>query len=174
GAPPPRGIRAVPYGGSPIDIAALERAERVFPGVLTQFYGLAEALAPLTVLTPADHASGMPGRLGSAGRAVDGIGLRLVDGEVVVRGDTVMEGYWNRPELTAAAFADGWFRTGDLAEIDADGYVRLLGRSSEMIVTGGFNVYPAEVERVLSTVDGVHEAAVLGMPHPVWGEGVTA
>ncbi|MEU7043435.1 AMP-binding protein [Streptomyces varsoviensis] len=174
GAPPPRGIRAVPYGGSPIDLAALERAERVFPGVLTQFYGLAEALAPLTVLTPADHASGAPGRLGSAGRAVDGIGLRLVDGEVVVRGDTVMEGYWNRPELTAAAFADGWFRTGDLAEIDADGYVRLLGRSSEMIVTGGFNVYPAEVERVLCTVDGIHEAAVLGMPHPVWGEGVTA
>ncbi|MEV0277842.1 class I adenylate-forming enzyme family protein [Streptomyces sp. NPDC050610] len=172
--PPPRGIRAVPYGGSPLGVASLERAERIFPGVLTQFYGLAEALAPLTVLTPADHASGVPGRLASAGRAVAGVELRLVDGEVVVRGDTVMDGYWNRPELTAAAFTDGWFRTGDLGEIDADGYVRLRGRSSEMIVTGGFNVHPAEVERVVSTVDGIHEVAVVGMPHPVWGEGVTA
>ncbi len=171
---PPRSIRAIPYGGSPLGVSSLERAERVFPGVLTQFYGLAEALAPLTVLTPADHASGEPGRLASAGRAVAGIALRLVDGEVVVRGDTVMDGYWNRPELTAAAFTDGWFRTGDLADIDADGYVRLLGRSSEMIVTGGFNVYPAEVEHVVAAVDGIHEVAVLGMPHPVWGEGVTA
>ncbi|MEV0265465.1 class I adenylate-forming enzyme family protein [Streptomyces sp. NPDC050617] len=172
--PLPRSIRAIPYGGSPLGVASLERAQRVFPGILTQFYGLAEALAPLTVLTPADHASGDPARLGSAGRAAAGVALRLVDGEVVVRGDTVMAGYWNRPELTAAAFTDGWFRTGDLGDIDADGYVRLLGRSSEMIVTGGFNVYPAEVERVVSTVDGIHEAAVLGMPHPVWGEGVNA
>ncbi|MFG3257206.1 AMP-binding protein [Streptomyces sp. NPDC048172] len=173
-AAPVPGVRAVPYGGSPLPADAAARAARVFPAALTQFYGLAEALAPLTVLTPADHASGVPGRLASAGRAAPGVELRLVDGEVEVRCDTVMAGYWNRPELTAAAFRDGWFRTGDLAEIDADGYVRLTGRSSEVIVTGGFNVHPAEVERVLAPVAGIREVAVVGMTHPVWGEGVTA
>ncbi|GAA2069328.1 long-chain fatty acid--CoA ligase [Streptomyces albiaxialis] len=172
-APVP-GIRAVPYGGSPLGAEALAPAAEVFPGALTQFYGLAEALAPLTVLAPADHDSGVPGRLASAGRVADGVELRLADGEIEVRGDTVMAGYWNRPELTAAAFRDGWFRTGDLAEIDADGYVRLTGRSGETIVTGGFNVQPAEVERVLAPVAGVREAAVVGLPHPEWGEGVTA
>ncbi|MBU3869125.1 AMP-binding protein, partial [Streptomyces sp. 4503] len=170
----PHGVRSVPYGGSPIGAEALELAECVFPGALTQFYGLAEALAPLTVLSPADHASGVPGRLGSAGRPVTGVALRLVGEEIVVRADTVTTGYWNRPELTAEVLREGWFHTGDLARVDADGYVHLVGRSSEMIVTGGFNVYPAEVERVIARVDGVREAAVVGMPHPVWGEGVTA
>ncbi|MDJ1136342.1 class I adenylate-forming enzyme family protein [Streptomyces iconiensis] len=169
-----RGVRAVPYGGSPIGADSLALAERVFPGVLTQFYGLAEALAPLTVLSPADHASGVPERLGSAGRAVGGVELRLVGEEIVVRCDTVMAGYWNRPELTAEAVHDGWFRTGDLARVDADGYVHLTGRSSELIVTGGFNVQPAEVERVVAEVPGVSEVAVVGLPHPVWGEGITA
>ncbi|WP_371538204.1 acyl--CoA ligase [Streptomyces sp. NBC_01023] len=173
-AGPLRGVRAVPYGGSPIGADSLALAERLFPGALSQFYGLAEALAPLTVLSPADHASGAAGRLASAGRVSAGVELRLVDGEIVVRSDTVMTGYWNRPELTAAVLSDGWFRTGDLAHLDADGYVHLNGRSSDLIVTGGFNVHPAEVERVIAGVAGIRDVAVVGMPHPVWGEGVTA
>ncbi|WP_406348643.1 acyl--CoA ligase [Streptomyces sp. NBC_00144] len=173
-AGPLRGVRVVPYGGSPISAESLALAEKLFPGALTQFYGLAEALAPLTVLSPADHATGVPGRLASAGRVSTGVELRLVDGEIVVRSDTVMTGYWNRPELTAAVLSDGWFRTGDLAHLDPDGYVHLNGRSSDMIVTGGFNVHPAEVERVIAGVPGIRDVAVVGMPHPVWGEGVTA
>ncbi|MET4428084.1 class I adenylate-forming enzyme family protein [Mycolicibacterium sp. 624] len=170
----PAGLRAIPYGGSPISIDALRLAHNTFPGTLVQFYGLAEALAPLTVLTPEDHSTTDPDRLSSAGRVCRGVELRVVDGEVIVRADTVMPEYWNRAGLTAEVLSDGWFRTGDLARVDRDGYVHLLGRSTDVIVSGGFNVHPAEVECVLTALDDVREAAVLGLPHPVWGEGVTA
>ncbi|WP_169739682.1 class I adenylate-forming enzyme family protein [Amycolatopsis taiwanensis] len=168
------GLRVVPYGGSPIGREALALAHSVFPGSLVQFYGLAEALAPLTVLTPRDHSSAAD-RLGSAGRVCRGVELRVADDdELIVRADTVMPGYWNRPELTSAVLSEGWFRTGDRGRIDQDGYVHLLGRSTDTIITGGFNVHPAEVERVLAELGEIREVAVVGLSHPVWGEGVTA
>ncbi|WP_135458789.1 class I adenylate-forming enzyme family protein [Mycobacterium sp. DL99] len=170
----PARLRVIPYGGSPISREALQLAHRTFPGTLVQFYGLAEALAPLTVLTPDDHSPAHPERLGTAGQICRGVQLRIVDDEIVVRADTVMQKYWNRPELTAEVLSGGWFHTGDLARVDHDGYVHLLGRRTDVIISGGFNVHPAEVERVLAGLDEIREAGVVGLPHHEWGEGVTA
>ena len=181
-------LLAVPYGGSPIAADALALAVERLPGVLHQFYGLAEALAPLSWLSPADHdaaardfAAGGEARerarerLSSAGTWIPAIEARIVDHEVQVRGDVVLPGYWNRPELTARVrSADGWFATGDLARIDADGYVHLVDRRNDVIISGGFNIFPGEVERAIATVDGVREAVVLGLPDERWGEGVHA
>jgi acyl-CoA synthetase (AMP-forming)/AMP-acid ligase II len=181
-------LRAVPYGGSPIAADALALAAERLPGVLSQFYGLAEALAPLAWMSPADHdsaardfAAGGEGRerarerLSSCGTWISAVEARIEDGEVLVRGNVVLPGYWNRPELTARVrSSDGWFATGDLARVDADGYVHLVDRKNDVIVSGGFNVYPGEVERVIATVDGIEEAVVLGLPDERWGEGVHA
>lgn len=181
-------LRAVPYGGSPIAADALALAVERLPGVLHQFYGLAEALAPISWLSPAEHdaaardfaAGGEAGerareRLSSAGNWIAAVEARLVDGEVQVRGDVVLPRYWNRPELTGRVrAADGWFSTGDLARIDDDGYVHLVDRRNDVIISGGFNIFPGEVERVIATVGGVREAVVLGLPDERWGEGVHA
>jgi malonyl-CoA/methylmalonyl-CoA synthetase len=116
-------------------------------------------------------------RAGTVGFPLPGVEVRLADGsgEIEVRGGNVFEGYWHRPEATAEAFtADGWFRTGDLGEHDADGYLRILGRSKELIITGGYNVYPREVEDVLEAHPAVIEAAVVGVPSDEWGETVVA
>ncbi|WP_454792413.1 class I adenylate-forming enzyme family protein [Mycolicibacterium lutetiense] len=170
----PTGLRTIPYGGSPISREALQLAHRIFPDMLVQFYGLAEALAPLSVLAPEDHSPAHPDLLSTAGRICPGVELRIVDGEIVVRADTVMPRYWNRPELSTKVLSDNWFRTGDLAKIDQEGYLHLIGRRSDVIVSGGFNVHPAELERVLLGVDEIREAGVVGLPHNEWGEGVTA
>jgi acyl-CoA synthetase (AMP-forming)/AMP-acid ligase II len=181
-------LRAVPYGGSPIAADALALAAERLPGVLSQFYGLAEALAPLSWLSPADHdgaarnyAAGPEARerarqrLSSCGTWIPAVEARIVDAEVQVRGEVVLPGYWRRPELTARVrTADGWFATGDLARVDDDGYVHLVDRRNDVIISGGFNVYPGEVERVIVTVDGISEAVVLGLPDERWGEGVHA
>jgi malonyl-CoA/methylmalonyl-CoA synthetase len=112
---------------------------------------------------------------GTVGFPLPGVEMRLRDGEVQVKGPNVMSGYRDRPEETAEAFtADGWFRTGDLGEVDDDGYLRLAGRSKELIITGGYNVHPREVEEVLATHPDVREVAVSGRPSPTWGEEVTA
>ena len=100
--------------------------------------------------------------------------MQLVDGEILLRGPNVCSGYWRDEAATAAAFTDGWFRTGDVAEVDADGYVRIVGRNKELIITGGFNVYPRELEEALLDHPAVREAAVAGTPDPEWGEIVTA
>ena len=113
-------------------------------------------------------------RPGSVGFPLPGVEMRLVDGEILLRGPNVCSGYWRDEAATAAAFIDGWFRTGDVAEIDADGYVRIVGRNKELIITGGFNVYPREVEEALLDHPAVREAAVAGTPDPEWGEIVTA
>jgi malonyl-CoA/methylmalonyl-CoA synthetase len=113
-------------------------------------------------------------RPGSVGLPLPGVDVRLVDGELLVRGVNVFSRYWERPEVTAESFLDGWFRTGDLAGLDDDGYVRILGRSKELIISGGFNVYPREVEDVLLGHPGVGEVAVVGTPSDEWGEVVTA
>ena len=118
-----------------------------------------------------------PRKPGTVGFPLPGVELRLApgSGEVEVRGPNVIAGYYQRPEANAEAFtADGWFRSGDLGEIDDDGYLRLAGRSKELIITGGYNVYPREVEEVLATHPGVREVAVVGRESEAWGEEVTA
>jgi malonyl-CoA/methylmalonyl-CoA synthetase len=134
-------------------------------------YGMTETL--MLVSNPYDGER----RPGSVGFPVPGVELRLADGEegeIQVRGPNVFAGYRERPEATKASFVDGWFRTGDLGVADPDGYIRLLGRSKELIISGGLNVYPREVEEVLLGHPGVAEVAVVGAPSEEWGEMVTA
>lgn len=180
-------IRSIPYGGSPSPVEMLLTATRYFPGAMTQFYGLAEALAPLTVLSAEDHDRAATARPGSVEANVATARLRTVGrwlpqiehresprGEISVRGNVVMDRYWNNKKLTESALHDGWLNTGDLGETDADGYLQVLGRSSDLIISGGFNVYPREVERVIESVPGIAEVAVAGAPDARWGEAVHA
>ena len=114
-------------------------------------------------------------RPGSVGIALPGVEVRLGDNdEICVRGPNVMRTYWERPDATADAFRDGWFLTGDIGEFDADGYLSIVGRSKDLIITGGFNVYPREIEELLAEHPGVAEAAVAGEPSSEWGETVVA
>ena len=182
-------LRAIPYGGAAIAPTALARAQRAFGDVLYQFYGLSEALIPLTALSAADHrhapSGPVPDRLSSAGRITPHVDLRIVDGggqpvatgeigEIRVRGDVVTPGYWNQPNQSAESFGDGWFRTGDLGLLDQAGYVHILDRSKDVIVTGGFTVYATEVEQVIEALDAVAEVVVVGVPSERWGEGIVA
>jgi acyl-CoA synthetase (AMP-forming)/AMP-acid ligase II len=172
------------YGASPISEAVLERARKVFPAVgFTQGYGMTELSPVATLLTPADHDD--PALRRSAGRAAPHAEVRIVDpdgrevprgevGEVVVRGDNVMLGYWNRPDDTAAAVRDGWMHTGDGGRMDDNGYVFIVDRIKDMIITGGENVYSAEVENALAKHPAVAAVAVIGVPDPDWGERVHA
>jgi acyl-CoA synthetase (AMP-forming)/AMP-acid ligase II len=138
----------------------------------------------LTFLTDEDHRTGGP-RLRSAGRPAVGINITVLDehgapvadgedGEVCARAGNFMQCYWNRPDETADAFRDGWYQTGDEGHLDADGYVYLVDRVKDMIVTGGENVYSIEVENALSSHPAVEQVAVIGIPHPTWGEQVHA
>jgi acyl-CoA synthetase (AMP-forming)/AMP-acid ligase II len=180
-------LRAIGYGAEPIPYNTLEKALDRFGPVLTQNYGLTEAMMTVATLGPAEHfvpdaATGrrMP-RVGSIGRPYtfvevalrDGNGERVPDGEVgeiTIRSDHVMQGYWNRPEETAKVLRDGWLWTGDLARCDEQGFITLAGRSKDMLICGGFNIYPAEVEATLTSHPRVLEAAVVGTPDPDWGE----
>lgn len=180
------GLQTIVYGVSPITERVLERALEAFPHVeFVHAYGLTEATGAVTVMPWADHRPGTE-RMRSCGRAYDFVELRIVDpetgadlpprsvGEVWVRGDVVMPGYFNRPAETAAAIADGWLRTGDGGYLDEDGFLYLTDRIKDMIITGGENVYPAEVENVLFGHPCVREAAVFGAPDHAWGERVVA
>jgi acyl-CoA synthetase (AMP-forming)/AMP-acid ligase II len=172
------------YGASPISEALLERARKVFPAAgFTQAYGMTELSPCATLLTPADHDNPLLHR--SAGRAAPHVEVRIVDpnghevargevGEVIVRGDNVMLGYWNRPEDTAAAVRDGWMHTGDGGRMDQAGYVFIVDRIKDMIITGGENVYSAEVENALASHPAVAACAVIGVPDSEWGERVHA
>jgi long-chain acyl-CoA synthetase len=182
-------LRAVVYGGSAASPQMLARATEEFGDVLVQVYGLSEALVPLAALSPAGHrirrAEPLPKRLSSAGRPSPFVDLRIESddgahapdgerGEVLVRGDTVMAGYWGSPAATAEVLTDdGWLRTGDVGYL-ADGYLHLVDRKRDVIVSGGYNVYPAEVERVIETLPEVRDVIVVGAPHDRWGETVTA
>ncbi|NUR89988.1 MAG: AMP-binding protein, partial [Nonomuraea sp.] len=148
-------LRAIPYGGSAIGAVAAGKAHAAFGEILYQFYGLSEALAPVAVLSARDHLV----RPESAGRFCPGVAYRVVVGVLQLSGDCVMRGYWNDPEQTAEVLRDGWFSTGDLGFVDDQGFLHLVDRSKEVIISGGFNVYPAEVERVIETLDGVREVA---------------
>jgi len=178
-------LETVFYGASAISPARLKEAiERIGP-VFMQFYGQAEAPMAVTILRKSEHDVTKPLRLASCGRPVPWINVTLLDsnnqpvkdgepGEICVRGPLVMNGYRDSPELTEQAFAGGWLHSGDVAVRDADGFLRIVDRTKDMIVTGGFNVYPREVEDILAEHPAVSQVAVIGVPHEKWGEAVTA
>ena len=181
-------LREIVYGASPISEALLNRAMARLPDVrFRQAYGMTE-LSPLaTLLLPEDHvgAGRAKGRHRSAGRVAVGIEAKIVDvndqvlppgtvGEIAIRGDVVMMGYWNRPEETAKAVIDGWMHTGDGGYMDDDGFIYVVDRIKDMIITGGENVYSIEVENVLAQYPGILQCAVIGIPDPQWGEAVHA
>jgi acyl-CoA synthetase (AMP-forming)/AMP-acid ligase II len=177
-------LRHLIYGASPISEAVLERAAKRLPTAeFTQAYGMTELSPVTTLLTPADHADARLRR--SAGRAVPHAEVRIVDaednevptgtvGEVTARGGHVMLGYWNRPEETATALRNGWMHTGDGGYLDEQGYVFIVDRIKDMIVSGGENVYSAEVENALAKHPAVAACAVIGVPDEEWGERVHA
>ena len=180
-------LQTITYAGAPMPAGRLQEALKVFGPIFVQVYGLSEAPQPDLVLTKADHAAGGP-RLGSAGRPALGVQVRVAGpdgqdlqpgsdqiGEILLKGDHIMTGYWEQPNATAEVFdAEGWFHTGDLARIDRDGFISIVDRSKELIISGGYNIYPREVEEALYQHPAVAEAAVFGVPDPVWGEAVKA
>jgi len=181
-------LRNLIYGASPISEGVLNRAMKALPSAgFTQFYGMTELSPCTTILTQDMHreAGRAKGRHRGAGRAMIGSEVRIVDssgkelprgevGEVAARGPGVMLGYWNKPAETAAALRDGWMFTGDGGRMDEDGYVYIVDRIKDMIVSGGENVYSVEVERVISTHPAVATCAVIGVPDEQWGEAVHA
>ncbi|MEO7403391.1 MAG: AMP-binding protein [Burkholderiales bacterium] len=169
------------YGGAPISEATLERALAVLPCGLTQGYGQTEATHTITSLLPADHRAfdRNPARRLSCGRAAPGVEIRIdappgESGEVCARGATIMRGYWRRSDETAATVVDGWLHTGDVGVLDAAGYLMLLDRKKDMIVSGAENVYSIEVENALARHPAVREVAVIAVPDERWGERVHA
>lgn len=180
-------LETVVYGASPIAPSLLAAALEGFGCEFAQAYGMTETGGPISYLWPQDHDPERPALLRSAGRPPAGIELRVTDpetgedvpdgdfGEVWTRSDQMMVGYLNRPEATAATLvAGGWLRTGDGGHMDADGYLYLTDRLSDMIVSGGENVYPVEIENLLVTHPAIAEAAAIGVPHERWGETVRA
>ncbi|WSA81841.1 long-chain fatty acid--CoA ligase [Streptomyces sp. NBC_01799] len=168
-------LRLCVSGGAALPVEVLHAFEAAFGCIIVEGYGLSET-SPVVSFT---H----PGRVrkpGSIGQPVDGVEMRLLDvsdgvGEIAIRGHNVMKGYWGRPEATAEAIdTDGWFRSGDLAQIDEDGCYFIVDRKKDLIIRGGYNVYPREIEELLYTHPAVREAAVVGIPHPELGEDVCA
>lgn len=181
-------LRFAAYGGAPIHPDDLRAALDAWGPILCNLYGQGECPMTITMLTPADHAAAVHGddrRLLSVGRPRAGIDVAILDedgspvavgstGEVCVRGPVVMRGYWRNDAATDAAFRDGWYRTGDLGTFDADGYLSLGDRLKELIISGGSNVYPRELEDVIGRLEGVRDVAVVGIPDRHWGESVVA
>jgi fatty-acyl-CoA synthase len=177
-------LELILYGASPMSPTRLvEGLERIGP-VFSQLYGQTECY-PVSVLSRADHDAARPELFASCGFPVATCSVSLRNeaneevapgeaGEICVRGPHAMERYWKRPEQTAEAFAGGWLHTGDIARADERGYLYIVDRKKDMIVSGGFNIYPREVEDVLSSHPDVAMAAVIGVPHEKWGEAVTA
>lgn len=177
-------LRYMTYGASAMTPELLREAQEVFGCRFLQGYGLTETTGGVTLLSPDDHdrADQEPHRLASVGRSLPGSAVAVIDpdtlevlppgahGEVVVGGHQVMRGYWRDPEETASARVGGWFRTGDVGSFDEDGFLYLHDRLKDMLISGGENVYPAEIERVLSSLPGILDAAVVGVPSRRWGE----
>ena len=177
-------LRRISYGGAPISKEVVHEALTRLGCDMQQRYGLTEAGGQFTILTPQDHRDLLAGKEGihsSCGRETPMAEVWIVDdegntlppgetGEIVVRADSQARGYWNRPEQTAATFRPDGVWSGDTGWMDAEGYLHIAGRKTDMIISGGFNIYPAELERVLGSHARVDTVAVVGQPHPEWGE----
>lgn len=181
----PRNLRALIYGGGPMYLDGLKKAMAAFGPVFAQLYGQGEAPMTITGLRRTDHESGDDAILGSVGYARSGVDVAVLRqdgtragtgeiGEIVCRGDVVMTGYWNNPAATAATVRGGWLYTGDMGSFDDRGYLTLRDRSKDVVISGGSNIYPREVEEALLEHPDVAEAAVVGTPDPEWGEIVVA
>jgi long-chain acyl-CoA synthetase len=183
------GLKTIVYGGGPMYLADLERAQAVFGDRLAQIYGQGESPMCIAALSKARHVELAKARdrerLASVGTAQLVVEVRVADpedrslaagepGEVLVRGDSVMRGYWRDPEASAAALRGGWLHTGDIGVMDADGFLWLRDRAKDLIISGGANIYPREVEEVLLEHPAVREVSVIGRPDPEWGEAVVA
>jgi acyl-CoA synthetase (AMP-forming)/AMP-acid ligase II len=177
------------YGAAPMSVEKLKKAIAVFGPVMAGAYGQTEAPASIAYLPPAEHFKagelGSDGRLSSTGRPGPLIRVEIMNddnqvlgtgetGEICVRGDLVMKGYYRAPELTAQTVVGGWLHTGDIGHLDADGYLHITDRKKDMIISGGFNVYPSEVEQVIWSHPKVQDCAVIGVPDGDWGEAVKA
>ena len=178
-------LRLVLYAGSPISLGLIKRAIAKMPCKFMQFYGATEANGAFSILRPDEHRLDDEGKLQSCGRPLPLIEFRIVDadgqdvpdgdvGELMIRSPAITPGYWNKPEATADALRNGWYRSGDMARRDAEGLYYIVDRLKDMIVSGGENIYSAEVENVLSTHPAVAAVAVIGVPDPRWGEAVKA
>jgi acyl-CoA synthetase (AMP-forming)/AMP-acid ligase II len=176
-------LRTVFYGGSPIALPLLERVRARLDCDLYQAYGMTETGNVAVCLGPNEHRSGE--RLLSAGKALPGVELRVLRrdgseaalgeiGEIAIRSPAHMLCYWNNPRGTAATLVDGWVMTGDLGHLDAEGFLYVVDRSKDMIISAGENIYPAEIERVLRGHPNLADAAVIGIPHELWGEEIMA
>jgi long-chain acyl-CoA synthetase len=177
-------LRRIIYGASPMPEALLSKLLETLPECeIVQGYGMTECCTVLTVLSDAEHRRGK--RLGSCGRAVPGVQIEIRDedgtplpigepGEVCARAGNFMSGYLNKPEETARALRDGWYYSGDVGYLDEQGYLFLVDRAKDMIISGGENVYSVEVENAISTHPAVLQVAVIGIPHELWGEAVHA
>jgi len=182
-------LQAIIYGGAPIVVPRLVEAIGFFGKKFMQLYGQAEAPMCISTLSKGDHIVEGPDevvkRLGSAGKACLNVEVRIVDengadvppevvGEVIIRGDHIMTGYWQRPAETAEALKDGWVFSGDMGYFDSRGYIFLVDRKKDMIISGAFNIYPKEIETVIDTHPKVKETVVIGVPDDKWGEAVKA
>jgi acyl-CoA synthetase (AMP-forming)/AMP-acid ligase II len=181
-------LRYLGYGASPMPLPLLRTVLAAWPDMhFIQVYGMTELAGVVTTLDPDDHRdSTHPERLASAGRPIPGVRMRLVDpvlgtdvgpgetGELWFATDQLMAGYWDNPEATAAAITDGWLRSGDIARLDDEGFVFIVDRIKDMIISGGENIYSPEVERMIGEHPAVAEVAVIGIPDETWGEAVRA
>jgi long-chain acyl-CoA synthetase len=184
-----RGLRTIIYGGAPMHFETLLRAMDLLGPKLAQIYGQGEVPMTITALSKEIHADRARPRwreiMGSVGLPRANVEVRVTDeddrdqpvgeiGEVLVRGEVVMAGYWRNPEATAETLRGGWLHTGDMGAFDDEGFLTLKDRSKDLIISGGSNIYPREVEEVLLRHPGVFEVSVIGRPHPDWGEEVVA
>ncbi len=182
-------LETVLYGTAPMPVEPLKNAMRLFGCGFCQVYGATETFVPISMLKPEDHVLEGSGedfrKMSSAGREVIGVRVKIVDnhgnevkegetGEIVVKGNNVMKGYWKRPDLTAEALKDGWYHTGDMGRMDELKYIYIVDRKKDMIISGGENIYPKEIEDVLFRHPAVADAAVIGVPDDTWGEAVKA
>ena len=174
-------LKQVIYAGAPMYKADQQRALAALGPVIVQYFGLGEVTGNITVLRNEEHLEDGGALLGTCGTARSGMEVAVLDeqcqpvatgvqGDICTRGPAVFAGYWNNPEATAQAFRGGWFHTGDLGTMDARGFVTITGRSSDMYISGGSNVYPREIEEALLMLPGIAEAVVFGVPDAQWGE----